>query len=426
MSIAQLAPTRPVADVLGDLHRLVDELTASMARASKSHLADQIPLCHRATTRLRAAELAMISAAARDRVAERAGHAGTDAWLAQATHTTGRDAARSVKLAEALTTRLPVTQRALAEGALSADHAHVIDQIDRELPTGLGADQRSAIETELVAQSAHLDPAALRRRGRRALEIVASDPAVVDAHEDRVLGSEESQAWERTRLTLHDNGDGTTSGHFTVPTLAGAILHKVLHALASPRRARPGAAPAQAGEACPEPAGPAWDRRLGQAFAEILEQLPTDRLAGKTAATVVVTLDHQTLIGALAAAAIDTGEAISGATARRLACEAGIVPAVLGGQSQALDLGRSKRFFSEAQRTALAARYASCAADGCDRPLAWCHLHHRQPWSAGGTTNLADAVPLCGFHHRRIHDPDYEHRESTGHRGRSVVTFRRR
>jgi hypothetical protein len=63
--------------------------------------------------------------------------------------------------------------------------------------------------------------------------------------------------------------------------------------------------------------------------------------------------------------------------------------------------------FTRAQAIALSARHEHCAAEGCERPFAWCELHHLRPWSAGGPTDLANAVPLCGFHHRRIHDQHY-------------------
>ena len=120
---------------------------------------------------------------------------------------------------------------------------------------------------------------------------------------------------------------------------------------------------------------------------------------------------------------VDTGlHPDAAADARRLACGAGLVPAVTGGASQPLDLGRGKRLFTETQRVALALRHSTCSADGCDRPYAWCELHHHDPWSHGGTTELANAVPLCGFHHRRIHDPRYHHRRTPG----GALTFHRR
>ena len=109
------------------------------------------------------------------------------------------------------------------------------------------------------------------------------------------------------------------------------------------------------------------------------------------------------------AAHLDTDQALSAGEARRLACNAGILPAVLGTKSVALDLGRESRLFSESQRVAKGLEHATCAATGCERPYAWCELHHRRPWARGGRTDLADAIPLCPQHHHWIHDTGYNH-----------------
>ncbi len=93
--------------------------------------------------------------------------------------------------------------------------------------------------------------------------------------------------------------------------------------------------------------------------------------------------------------------------ARRVACGAGILPLALSGESVPLDLGREQRLFTRHQAIALSARHQSCAAEGCERPFAWCELHHLRAWSDDGPTDLDNAVPLCGFHHRRIHDEHY-------------------
>ncbi len=125
-------------------------------------------------------------------------------------------------------------------------------------------------------------------------------------------------------------------------------------------------------------------------------------------------------------ASLDTGSELSIGEVRRIACGAGLLPAVLGGDSLPVDLGRSSRLFTQNQRTALATVYDECAGQGCDRPYAWCELHHEKPWSEGGRTDLRDAVPVCGFHHRRLHDPRFQHviTADPGHPGRKRITFR--
>jgi hypothetical protein len=297
---------------------------------------------------------------------------------------------------------------------ISAEHAAVIVAADRDLPAQVTAAQRETVEASLVEKAQSLSPTALRRAARRALEAVENDPAVVDAHENDVVVAQEDRARAKTRFTLHDNGDGTVSGHFTAPSAQGELLRKVIETITAPRRGRLGASQAQVGDPASVPGRPHtdWDRARGEALVELIEHLPTDHLHPKTAATLVVTLSADVLRGALRAAGLDTGESLSAGEVRRLACTAGLVPAVLDGKSLPLDLGRSARLFTGAQRVAVGLVHRTCAADGCDRPYAWCELHHLTAWALGGKTDLADAVPLCHFHHQRIHDHRYRHARS--------------
>jgi hypothetical protein len=90
---------------------------------------------------------------------------------------------------------------------------------------------------------------------------------------------------------------------------------------------------------------------------------------------------------------------------RILCCDAMLLPAVLGAAGQPLDLGRERRLFTGPIRRALVLRDGGCAFPQCDRPPRWCAGHHVVGWHEGGTTCLANAVLLCGFHHREIHKP---------------------
>ena len=133
---------------------------------------------------------------------------------------------------------------------------------------------------------------------------------------------------------MYDDGHGKVHGRFTLDTLTGATLKKALCALAAPKHQ---AAQGPLGERRPTP------ERLGQAFVELIQRYPTKRLpkAGGLNATVVVLMPLDTLHGRPRRPPTSTPARPSPpAQARRLACEAGIIPAVLGGKSQVLDLGR--------------------------------------------------------------------------------------
>jgi hypothetical protein len=97
-------------------------------------------------------------------------------------------------------------------------------------------------------------------------------------------------------------------------------------------------------------------------------------------------------------------EPLSAATARRILCDAGALPMVLGGASEPLDLGRTRRLFSAAQRVALANRDGGCRWPDCDRPPSWAEAHHINPWNSNGKTDIMDGVLLCRRHHLLLHN----------------------
>ena len=98
-----------------------------------------------------------------------------------------------------------------------------------------------------------------------------------------------------------------------------------------------------------------------------------------------------------------TGIALTAAELRLLACDAGIIPAVLGSPSQVLDLGRATRTFAISQLRALAIRDRGCVAPGCDYPPSASQGHHSITWAEGGPTDLDNAALLCSFHHHQVH-----------------------
>jgi hypothetical protein len=95
-------------------------------------------------------------------------------------------------------------------------------------------------------------------------------------------------------------------------------------------------------------------------------------------------------------------------TARRLACDAEIIPAVLGARSAVLDLGRTMRIVPLALRRAVILRDRHCAQPGCRRRARRCQVHHIQHWADDGDTCLQNCVLLCAYHHRVIHHSDWE------------------
>ncbi|MBT1002042.1 HNH endonuclease [Paenarthrobacter sp. DKR-5] len=134
---------------------------------------------------------------------------------------------------------------------------------------------------------------------------------------------------------------------------------------------------------------------------------------------VMVTIGYQDLLHDLTTNTTDGGKGggtggggagrfvftgpVTARSIRRLACDAEVLPIVLGGQGQVLDVGRSARAFPPHQRKALVARDGGCTAPGCTVPAPWCEAHHVQWWSRGGPTGIHNAALACAYHHHLLH-----------------------
>lgn len=94
---------------------------------------------------------------------------------------------------------------------------------------------------------------------------------------------------------------------------------------------------------------------------------------------------------------------VPAATLRKIACDADIIPALLGTTGEILDLGRKTRLFTPAQSTALTTRDQGCAFPNCTIPAPWCEAHHITYWSRGGPTTTDNGVLLCSHHHHLVH-----------------------
>lgn len=333
------------------------------------------------------------------------GATSTTSWWSQATCTTRAEAHRTARLAKALEEHDEVAQ-GLAAGDLRTDQARVVADAVDDLPDAVEDWVPAAATRFLLDKAREHDAKDLRTLGRRVLEAV--DPVAADAEEARRLEGEEADAVAGASFSMVDDGHGTCHGRFTVPSLQGAMLAKDLKARVA-RECAKDRAGGREGEERP----PTLTRhRMGRAFMDYIETRPAASApkAGGVAATVVVTMELETLLGGLKAASLDTGGRVSAGEARRLACRAGIIPVVLGGPSVPLDVGRKRRFHTEAQRIAMGVRDGGCTAAGCDAPPAMTEAHHDQvSWGEGGGTSVAKGRLLCRPHHRRIHDPAFQH-----------------
>ncbi len=349
----------------------------------------------------------MLAEAEQSEATVESGAATAADWLAIETRQVRREARSDLKLATRLEQH-EVLSAAMAAGGVNVAQARAIAAALARLPKSgefaVSAEQRAAAEAHLVGLAAHHDARELRHLGKHVFEVIA--PELAEKFEGKALEAEEAKALRRTTLTMWEDDEGTTHGRFRIPTLQGQMLTKMILALTSPARAV-GANSTGIDPDLPTPT------RHGLALTQLIEAIPAETLpkTGGCGATVVVTMTLEQLLGDLDAAgvcALDTGGRISAAEARRLACRAGLIPMVLGGKSQVLDVGRKRRLHTEAMRLAMAVRDRGCTDEHCQTPPGLCHAHHDHAWSAGGHTNVETGRLLCPHHHRRLHDPRFQ------------------
>jgi hypothetical protein len=381
------------------------------------------------------------------------GWASTRDYLTAVTGGTKGTGRRLVTLARALASDRTTTATALGAGRLSRSQAEVIVSVVDQLP--VDARLRAAAEQLLVEDARDHDASELARRGRYVVERL--DPDGAERRDERALEREERAAHLSRFLAISEDGIGGVrlKGRGTVED--AAWLKAVLFPLAAPRPAgEPGACGAQPTTAatggdrrgvcgypdCAHDGGDPRDHgaRLWDALvdaARLLADIEVPPESHGARPRLSVSLEYESLVDALVdaevsphgssadatrgllrkargprRAAVDDGGTLSAATARRLACDAELIPVVLGAGSQVLDVGRSSRLVTHGLWLALVARDRHCAFPGCQRQPVACDAHHLQHWADGGVTSLDNLVLLCRSHHTMLHTTPWRARLS--------------
>ncbi|MFL6061180.1 MAG: DUF222 domain-containing protein [Marmoricola sp.] len=391
----------PLHPVRRGVHAVLQAL-ADLGDLPTEHLAVDdraLALLELAVLEARVSGLKLDLLAGADDVAARDGARDAGAWLAHESRSDHGPQRRDLRLGEALRDRWHRVRASLASGGMNQAQAEVIvDALDAlDLPR-LDATVIADAETHLVALAQEFAPKQLRILGRRILDVVA--PEIGEQQEARALELEEQRAWEQSRLSMRPLGNGTTRITALVPDATAQRLRTYLESFTSPRHEG-------FGEADQIPSY----RQRGRAFCTLLEAVDPSRLprhgGGATAVFVTVTLDALRAELATAGIVCASDERLSASEARRLACNADIIPVVLGKKSEILDMGRASRRYTTAQHKALRIRDRRCRAEGCTVDATWCEAHHFDLWSLGGRTDLARGALLCPHHHHRAHDRRY-------------------
>jgi hypothetical protein len=279
--------------------------------------------------------------------------------------------------------KLPTTAAAVADAAIGAADVAVIRSVLARIPAHLGEEKRAEVEAELARHARTLDAGQLAILGKRILAYLDQD------------GRRPNDAPETRRsLRFHDRDGGCELSGW-LDREAAEILRSALSSLAVPR-------PATDTEVDLRTAA----QRDADALVELAQralndgELPTE---GGERPQVVITVSLPVLQGRIGSAQLAFGGPINADVARRLACDAGVIPVVLGSRGEPLDVGRPSRTVPAAIRRAVILRDGGCAFPGCSVPARWCDIHHIIHWVDHGPTSLENCVTLCGRHHRLLH-----------------------
>lgn len=310
----------------------------------------------------------------------------TAGWLRGRLRIHPGEASRMAKLSMAVRSECQATGVALSAGSLSAGHAQVISEVIEHLPP-VDPPTKTHAEVFLIGQAQMLDPLLLRQAGRALIETLTMVP---DA-DGRLLAQQ-----QRRDLNRVVAADGMVRYSGWLDSEADATVWAALGPLSAPRPAV---------EGVPDP------RSAGQRRADGLVAMAQVALAagalpetGRVRPTVSVNISLDALQRRIGGAGLlSTGEVLSPAAARRLACDAKIIPMVLGGASQPLDVGRASRTVPAPMHAALVIRDQACAFPACERLAAWAEAHHVAHWADGGATALDNLVLLCLEHHHAVH-----------------------
>lgn len=390
----------------GEAAQVLDAIVASLGyvpagelepwRLTDRRLIAELAAAQVQATRAQARWLALLAEAEAREATQREVGQQTANWVTnQNTHwaRSARDEVRfAVRLAEA-----PAVGAALGRGQLSVEQARVIVTGLSRLPSELDAGQREQVAEHLVGLAGEFGPYGLSRLANRAVEVVA--PEVGEDADRLALERIEAEQHRDRYVSWRRDPDGAWILRGKLGKVAGAQVVGLLRAIASRHRS----AALLAGE----------EISHNQAAADALVILADHYSScgeapqyGADRPRVLVNIDYDTLMGMLGTATLlNTGDRITAGEARRIACDAEILPVVMGGDSVPLDVGRAQRLFTSTLRQLVIRRDQGCAFPGCDRGPAECQVHHIISWLLGGVTSLSNGVMLCTFHHHVV-EPD--------------------
>jgi len=319
----------------------------------------------------------------RDRDWEIDGSLSPRAWLAYRTPLSEADAQRLVKNAR-LVDRHPAISKALSSGDITTPHVETISRV-----TSKDREPLLAGHAEVLVDQAHKLSIGEFSTTMRHWASLADDELAKESFAEK---------WDRRHLHSSVTLDGWVAGDFYLDPVAGAALITALDHAAPPDP-----------EGCPDGPRPLSQRRA-DALADIINRHLNGEEPGGNPPSINTVIDVASVVGespelATTRCEIDGIGPVTRTVLDQLCCDARFTRFIMSGPSIILDMGRSTRLATAAQRKALVVRDRHCRFPSCNRPTRWCDIHHIAGWVESlGETNVDNLILLCRRHHTLVHN----------------------
>ena len=344
--------------------------------------------------------------------------------IEQLTRTSQSESLRRVRLGRATAEQLTLTGEivaalfdhvaaALSAGELGLDAAAVIVRHLTDASRSASPFAVRDAEAHLVGQAATLSAALVAIQAQQIC--AALDPDGVQPREDVLR--------QKRRFRLGREVDGLTPFSGLADPVNAGLLRAALTERTAPSRKPRFVDPDDPDVSLDAEQGPLDRRSREQRAFDIVFGLLTAGIRADYdtvgslhgTATVNVVITARNLVDGTGAAWIDdTLTPVSTSTAREIMCDGGVRLQIAGDRGEILWEGRRERYFTPAQRRALAVRDGGCVGPGCLAPPSWCHAHHVIEWEHGGRTDVDNGALLCAFHHHQLHSGGFRLRMTHG------------
>lgn len=317
----------------------------------------------------------------------------TARWLS---NETGRPHAATkcrVHVSRKLHDHFDTVQTALGEGRISFAHAKAI--VDAANPRIL--DQLVEIQDQLVKIAEAADRFERFHRELQSIVNLLDQDGAFDPNGET----------QKNRLAFRFDPDGVRIDGKLVGASAAAVK-ETLNRIADERFK----------QQCPDEPALTRPQLLAEALIELCRRGTANGTSGRIPQADITLIIHA---DDLSTAVTPDGQAIDGSSLNRACCDADITTVTINDDGQPLNVGRTRRLATDAQRRAAMVRDGGCVFPGCDIPTNWCDLHHVTEWQDGGATDLDNLACLCRRHHGLTHSNGWN-MQSTGPPGKFAWT----